>query len=338
MTCNDQCETFKVVLKLSIIIPTKNGGTRFRQVLQAVLNQEVPWAYDFLVVDSGSTDGTVEYILSRDVKLHRIDPEVFGHGRTRNLAISLVKGDFIVLLTQDALPSSRYWLANLVGAVQQRDDIAAAFGKQLPCREADPYTARDLIAHFNKFLKWPSVLRLDDPERYQSDQSYRRVLHFFSNSNSCIRRSVWEKFPFPDVNYAEDQMWARTIIENGYAKAYSDEAAVYHSHQYSVLDSGRRAFDESMALSSAFGFLPCSTVASAFIETVLRTRYDWSYSRSLRKTREHLFWVLRSPIHNLSQQLGFYLGGKSEKLPDWLVRRISLDRSIKEGRDGRVRS
>ncbi len=318
--------------KAIVVIPTKNGGRVFQLVLQALSDQEVAWRYDILVVDSSSTDGTLEYCRQRGIRVHSIVAEDFGHGRTRNLAISLTEGEFVVLLTQDALPASRQWLSKLVAAVEQRDDVAGAFGRQLPYPEADPYTARDLSAHFDKFLKWPRMLRLDDAERYRSDERYRRVLHFFSNSNACIRRSVWEKFPFPDVDYAEDQHWARTVIEAGYAKAYCDEAAVFHSHQYSVVESARRAFDEAIALKAGFNFDPCPTLMTALTESFRRTQYDWTYSIGLGKALEHVYWMLRSPVHNFFQQFGFYLGGRHDRLPDWLIRRISLDRATKDGR------
>jgi len=319
-------------VKASVVIPTKNGGSFLYGVIGAVMSQQTPWAFELFVIDSGSPDGTYEYCRAHGVTVHSIDAKEFGHGRTRNLAISLTQGEFIVLLSQDALPASRYWLVNLVACVEQQEFIAGAFGRQLPYTYADPYTARAVTAHFDKFLQWPRILRLDDAERYRSDERYRRVLHFFSNSNACIRRSVWEKFPFPDVDYAEDQHWARTVIEAGYAKAYCDEAAVYHSHQYSVVESARRAFDEAIALKAGFNFDPCPTLMTALTESFRRTQYDWTYSIGLGKALEHVYWMLRSPVHNFFQQFGFYLGGRHDRLPDWLIRRISLDRATKDGR------
>lgn len=319
-------------MKASVVIPTKNGGPLLSQVLDAIIAQLTPWEFELLVLDSGSRDDTLEYCRQRGVRGHSIAAEDFGHGRSRNLAVSLTRGEFIIFLTQDALPASRDWLVKLVAAVEQRDDVAGAFGRQVPYPEADPYTARDLIAHFDKFLQWPRVQKLDDPMRYSVDQRYRRVLQFFSNSNACIRRSVWEKYPFPDVDYAEDQYWARTVIEAGYAKAYCDEATVFHSHQYSVVESARRAFDEAIALKGGFDFDPCPTFLTALTESFRRTQYDWTYSIGLGKALEDVYWMLRSPVHNFFQQFGFYLGGRHDRLPEWLIRRISLDRSTKDGR------
>ena len=74
-------------MKASVVIPTKNPGQIFRDVLDRVLEQECPWDFEVLVIDSGSNDGTQDYARSKPgVRLHEITPEEFGHGRTRNLA------------------------------------------------------------------------------------------------------------------------------------------------------------------------------------------------------------------------------------------------------------
>src|SRR5690242_9063488 len=101
-------------MKATVIIPTKNGGDLFRSVLQRVLEQQTPWPFEVLVVDSGSSDGTVEFVRTQPtVRLHTIEPQQFGHGRTRNLAISLARGEFAALITQDALPAHDQWLFEL---------------------------------------------------------------------------------------------------------------------------------------------------------------------------------------------------------------------------------
>lgn len=59
---------------------------------------------------------------------------------------------------------------------------------------------------------------MEDKERYEREEGYRHVLAFFSDNNSCVRRDVFEQHPYDDVNFAEDQIWARKMIELGYKK------------------------------------------------------------------------------------------------------------------------
>ena len=67
---------------------------------------------------------------------------------------------------------------------------------------------------------------------------------FFTDANGCVARAAWERVPFRDVAYAEDQLLARDMLDAGYAKVYRPDAAVIHSHDYGPLDELRRSFDE----------------------------------------------------------------------------------------------
>lgn len=313
-------------IRASVVIPTKDAGELFKRVINAVIEQETGWQFEIVVIDSGSSDGTVEYCRTlAGVRLHQIRPDEFGHGRTRNLGAHLTSGDFIVFITHDALPVDRSWLKNLVAAAEQAPDVAGAFGRHLPYPEADPLLQRDLRLHFDNFLNWPAVFRLGDPERYQEDEGYRQVLHFFSDNNACVRRSVWKSIPYPDVEFAEDQIWAKAAIEAGYGKAYADNARVYHSHNYNVVELMRRSFDESSALFRLFGYRLCGSLSQLLAQAWARTIRDYRYlgKRALVKAPG---WLVRIPLRNFSQQLGYYLGPKAENCL-YIENMISLDRS-----------
>ena len=73
---------------------------------------------------------------------------------------------------------------------------------------------------FKGFGETNTIFHLDDPERYEREEGYRHYLAFFSDNNSCIRRDIFEKYPYEDVNFAEDQIWARKMIELGFKKVY----------------------------------------------------------------------------------------------------------------------
>ena len=320
-------------MKASVIILTKNAGSRFDKVLQAVLDQETGWQYEVLVVDSGSTDSTVEYVESKQaVRLHQIPAGEFGHGKTRNLAISLTTGEYAAMLTHDALPVNKTWLAELVAAVEQSEDVAGAFGRHVAYQHDGPFLARDLQQHFDGFLQCPQIVRRDDEDRYQREAGYRQFLHFFSDNNACLRRSVWEEIPYPEVEFAEDQLWAKNIIEAGYAKAYADKAVVYHSHTFGPIELCRRSFDESRALRRLFGYQLCPTVLQMLVQSCRTTANDFMYLRKNRVVIANLGWVIRAPFRNTAKQLGYYLGQRAERLPNRVVSLISRDMSLQRKR------
>jgi len=319
-----------VAVKASVVILTKNPGPLFRQVLPAVQAQATPWPFEIVVVDSGSTDGTVEFIrASSGVRLYQIPAAEFGHGKTRNYAVAQARGEYVAMLTHDALPADTDWLRALVQAIDAMPDAAGAFGRHLPYPGNNPFVARDITLHFDNFAAGPAVVRLDDRERYARDPGYRQFLHFFSDNNACLRRAVWERMPYPDVDFAEDQLWAQQVLEAGYAKVYVDAARVYHSHEYSAGDALRRAYDESRALRRLFGYRLCPSFAQLVAQSLHCSLRDYRYLLAQRRAWHYPSWLLRAPLHNLCRQLGFYLGERASILGVRFGAALSLDQAKK---------
>mgnify|MGYP000375104129 CR=1 FL=1 len=230
-------------MDVSIVIPTKNGGELFEQVLRKVFEQKTKYEYEVICVDSGSTDNTIDIIKKFPCKLYQISPEEFGHGKTRNYGASKGTGEFIVFITQDALPVDENWLENFIDAMKIDEEVAGGFGIHKPYPGCNVLDQRDITLHFKGFGDKNTIYYMDDPVRYQTEEGYRHFLAFFSDNNSCLRRSIWEKHPYPDVDFSEDQIWAKRMIELGYKKVYCPTAAVYHSHNYNCMQQLRRNFD-----------------------------------------------------------------------------------------------
>lgn len=322
-----------MVKKASVIIPTKNPGGILRSVLPAVCNQKADFEFDVLVIDSGSTDGTVEYVRQFDdarVRLHEIPPAEFGHGKTRNLAVSLTEGEFAVLITHDALPANDGWLAAMVRLADQDPEVAGVFGRHLAYPDASPFTRRDLERHFANFEHTPKV-RMDDPVRYEQDPGYRQFLHFFSDNNALIRRSIWQQFPYPDVDFAEDQIWAETIIKQGWKKAYAHDGVVYHSHDFPPFEYLQRSFDESYALFRLFGYTLVPSLRRLLRSWAGATWRDLRYAWQQGLIRHAPLAVFGMPFRNLMRSSGHYLGSRADKLPTGLRRRLSRDRRMMAG-------
>src|SRR5512135_356152 len=120
---------------VSILILTKNGGTDFRACLEQVHAQSTTRPSEIIVVDSGSTDGTIEFARSLGARVKQIAPEAFHHARTRNLAAGMARGQVLVFLSQDAIPASGRWLEAVVKNFAD-PGVGAVYGKQLPRRGA----------------------------------------------------------------------------------------------------------------------------------------------------------------------------------------------------------
>ncbi|QWD72748.1 glycosyltransferase family A protein [Polynucleobacter sp. UB-Raua-W9] len=315
--------------KVSVVIPTKNAGLLFEAVLKQVLLQKTKWPFEVLVVDSGSSDSTISVVRENpSVRLIEIAPSEFGHGKTRNFAIENSTGEFIVMITQDALPINRDWLAEMVSAADQDLNIAGVFGRHIAHSDASIFCANELDQHFLSFLKMP-IVKLDDSKRYLADEGYRQYLYFFSDNNALIRRSVWNKIPYPEVDFAEDQAWARLIVEAGFHKAYAHKAVVAHSHNYGYIERLQRSFDETYALQRLFGYGGVSSFIGALRGFVAITRRDLLlFIKANRRSRTDWISLMHMPIDNLMRMLGAYLGTHGNKIPIKIRIYLSRDKKL----------
>src|SRR3990167_5765219 len=121
----------------SIIIPTKNAGSRFALVLKRIFASAVSFGYEVIVVDSGSVDGTVRLAGGYPVKRIEIAPSSFSHGGARNIGADNARGEILVYVSQDAVPKDELWLANLTAGFSD-PDTAGIFGRQIPDDDASP--------------------------------------------------------------------------------------------------------------------------------------------------------------------------------------------------------
>ena len=327
VTAGQQLSTDAV--RASVLIPVKNGGSLLAEVLDAVLAQQTPWPFEVLVIDSGSTDGSVEVARSRGVNVTVIPPAEFSHGGTRNRLARQSRGDFLVYITQDAKPASEHWLERLVEGCDADSAVAGAFGPHLAYRSARHVTHRELVEHFAGFGATLNLVRIDDPARFEADAGYRQFLHFFSSNNSCLRRSVWEKLPLPDVAFAEDQTWALEAVKAGYAKAFVPEAVVFHSHDFGVWETFQRNFDEARSFERYFGYRMQEGVLSALRSSAGLARRDYSWLRDAGLGGWRLFKnsVYMAGIE-IARTVGQLFGTNHRSLPAWFQRVASRDQQI----------
>src|SRR5919206_4872067 len=98
----------------TVAIPVLNGARYLREVLAAVRAQRVDREVELLIVDSGSTDGSLEIAEEHGARIHRIHKSEFSHGGTRNRMMAMARGEHVAFLTQDATPASPRWLPALL--------------------------------------------------------------------------------------------------------------------------------------------------------------------------------------------------------------------------------
>jgi glycosyltransferase involved in cell wall biosynthesis len=310
---------------VTVAVPVRDGGARLERVLDAVIAQQTRRSVELLVCDSGSRDGSVAAAAVRGARVLTIAPHEFSHGATRNLLAREATGTHVVFLTQDAVPATAHWLEALLAAFDGAPDVALAFGPYLPGPGASPSTARELEAFFAS-LGPARTDRLDPAERALAPRHLLGARGFFTDANGAVARAAWERVPFRDVPYAEDQQLAVDMLRAGYAKAFVPAAAVEHSHEYVPWRRVQRCFDEWRALREVYGFVEPLTA------TTLRDRVLAPARADVRWAREHgaaptgrAALAARAAVHHAARTAGAALGSRHDRLPAGLCRRLSLE-------------
>jgi rhamnosyltransferase len=238
---------------VSIVLLTRNGSATLPAVLDGIAAQEAAFPFEVVAIDSGSSDGSAELLARRVDRLIRIPPDQFNHGLTRNLGIRHARGDLVVLLVQDAVPASARWLAELTRPLRDDPRLAGSYARQIVRPDASAITRHHLgnwiataTTPRTTFVRPDQFARLPPGERF--------LACVFDDVCSCVRRSAWERFPFPATAIAEDLEWARDVLLAGYGLAYVPEAAVLHSHERSARYEFKRTLLVHQRLRALFGF------------------------------------------------------------------------------------
>lgn len=294
---------------VSIIIPSLNPGDSFTYLLDAVKKQSL--SGELIVIDSLSSDNTVECAISYGAKVIVVKKSEFNHGGTRNLAAENSAGDILIYMTQDAVLVDEFAFEKLI-ACFCNERVGAAYGRQLPRSGAHPIEAHARIFNYPTESKVKSM----------SDAHEMGIkTAFISNSFAAYRRKALEEvggFP-PDTVFGEDTYVAAKMLMAGWKVAYSADASVYHSHSYGFFEEFKRYFDIGVFHSR---------------EVWIRQNFGQAEGEGLRYIKSELnyLWNKRpqlipsAVLRTLFKFIGYKLGASEKNIPLWLKQVLSMNR------------
>jgi rhamnosyltransferase len=300
-------------VKVSVVIPTFNAEKSVESLVRMLKQQTLP-PQEIIVIDSCSADQTVEIAAKVGCKTVVIEKKAFDHGATRNLGARLSAGEVLVFMTQDALPVDDKFLENLVGPLADPSDplIAASFGRQLARNHAVP------PEKFARLFNYPDIGMV------KSKEDLPRLgikAFFFSNVCSAVRKREFETVGgFPErIVMNEDMVLAAKLILRGYKVAYVPEAAVRHSHNYSITQQFRRYFDIGASLSMNRWLLEYARAEGEGFRFV-KEQLAWLLHH------RHYRWIPHALALTIAKYAGYKLGLMEKRLPVSLKKRFSMHR------------
>lgn len=300
-------------MKVNVYIPTLNAGHNWAEAVKMLRLQTYP-LNKTIIIDSGSTDRTLAQEFVQGFKILSIDKRDFDHGGTRHMAVErFPEADIYLFLTQDAILADELAIENLVRAFDLNPKLGMVYGRQLPHKGA-----KELESHLRIF-NYPAqsqVRSLEDASQY----GIKTIS--CSNSFAAYRRAAyWEAGGFPSGTIlGEDVIIAGNMLLKGWQKGYLAEAAVYHSHDYSLKEEFKRYFDIGVFHSTnAWIFVHFGRAES---EGVKYLKSEMSYLFNHNK------WMIpKSMLSIFCKWLGYKIGLNHGKLSTRLNRHLSMHKA-----------
>ncbi len=198
-------------MNCSVVIRAYNEEKHITRLLEGIKHQTLK-DVEVILVDSGSTDSTVEIAESYGARIVKIPPDEFTFGRSLNYGIRAATRTFVILASAHVYPVYPDWLASLLFPFEDQK-VALTYGKQ-----RGPESAR--FSEQQIFHRW-----------FPDENKLRQETAFCNNANAAIRKRLWEKNPYDEtLTGLEDLAWAKWAKEQGHEIAYVAEAEIVHVH------------------------------------------------------------------------------------------------------------
>jgi rhamnosyltransferase len=283
---------------VSIIIPTYQGAAWLPETLHAIRQQVYGAPVEIIAVDSESRDGTLQCLAQHAARIFTIARRRFSHGYARNLGVQHAQGELCVFLSQDAQPIGVDWLAKLTAPLSD-PSLGALYARQVPRSDATPFERffiQTLYPAQSRYYVW------------QKGTPFTLERFFFSNVCSAARRAICLAYPFDErLIMSEDQAFAKALLAAGYRTRYQAEAAVLHSHRYTLQTLFQRNFDSAYSLRG---------ITDETLGGAARRALGYLLSEALYLLRNrHWRALLRMPLYESARISGRLLGRYADRLP-----------------------
>lgn len=243
--------------RVSVVIPTFNGAHELPALLAALQAQSHISDLEIVIVDSGSTDETVDLAKIAGATVICIKQEEFSHSYSRMLGATNATGEYLLFMTQDALPDREDWSIRMLQPCLISDAAAVS------CYET-PKPDADLLSHITVW-NWKNVMsggedKLTSLPKDTSYDSLRRAAQL--SDNAClVKRSIFMELGGHRGAYAEDLDLGIRLLKAGYELGILSSVCVVHSHNRPAIYNFKRAIVDAVNIAEIFDDFKLDTLS-----------------------------------------------------------------------------
>lgn len=308
--------------KVDIIIPTYKPDGKYDNLIKRLGKQSLQANHIYVIntIPEGTEELQDENMPKLpNLSITHIQKSEFNHGGTRNMGVEMSDADFVMMMTQDAVPADTCLLEKIMEPFKD-PKVAAVYARQLPTKEVG------IIEGYTRQFNYPeesSVKSKEDLDRLGIKT------YFCSDVCAVYRKSVYHELGgfVTQTIFNEDMILASKIIEAGYSIAYAADAKVYHAHKYTYRQQFTRNFDLGVSQRQYRQVFEGVKSESEGIKMVKQT------AGYLIK-QGHPFLIIDLILQSGFKFLGYRFGKKYDKLPLWLIRACSMQKSYWENGKG----
>lgn len=301
---------------VDVIIPVYRPDEKLKSLIEKLNEQTIQPEHIFFMhtLTDTSEDEQVKQLMqtANNAVITTLKKEEFDHGGTRNRAAAMSKAEFMLFMTQDAVPTDEFLIEYMLKAMTD-ETVATAYARQLPNDEVG------VIEHYTRKFNYPDV----SAKKSKADIERLGIKTYFC-SNVC---AMYRNYVYKEIGgfvlhtiFNEDMIMAAKVIEAGYEIAYVANAKVIHAHKYTYRQQFTRNFD--LAVSQR-----------QYREIFENVKSESEGIRLVKDTMKYLMgegkWYLVPDliIQSGFKFLGYRFGKKYDKLPIWVVKKMSMNKS-----------
>ena len=299
--------------KVDVIIPTYKPDERFALLMERLLKQRLQPNHIYIIntIPSKGSDNdlTEPYRHMEQVSVVDILQQEFNHGGTRNQGVQMSQADFVVMMTQDAVPADAHLLEALLEPFSD-EKVAASYARQLATKQVG------IIEQYTRTFNYPeedSVKTLEDLPKLGIKT------YFCSDVCAAYRKKTYEDMGgfVTKTIFNEDMIMASKLIHAGYKIYYAAGAKVYHAHKYTGKQQFQRNFDLGVSHKEYCEIFDNVPSESEGIKMVKQTAgYLFKHGKPWKIAE--LVWQSGCKF------LGYRFGKKYDRFPMWMVRPLRL--------------